>query len=160
MQQWGKPMSGRSYYYLTDPDAWVIMEEKPVSKDRLAVLKITLNSNLMYDIVTALRGPDVRSTSGAAYSIKLITTAVIRDFMGMDGRHGADVRPPKEAISYWEDLSNADVFSAKMYWRENVDHFGYHVVAAFKALARFDTEALEYWKTLEKMLDTPPVIKD
>ena len=124
-----------------------------MTRDRFDILKITLKSQIMYDIVSALRGPDAYHQSEAALIIKQITTAVLRDFLGMDSRYSADVRTPEQACSYWSDITYSGMIAARVYWKRNAQHFGRHVLAAFKALGRFDSNALAYLRKLEKMLD-------
>lgn len=91
-----------------------------------------------YDILTALRGPDLHYRhrfQGDEVSIDTIvkrqSTSILRYFVGVVD--GGFVDTPEQATERWNALDTLQKNEARKYWSHNF-HFRSHTRAAFEAL--------------------------
>lgn len=107
-----------------------------------------------YDIIGGIRGMDFPHEDGAML-IKDITTGVIRDFVGIDGRlHNVVCHSAAMAKEIWERSYEDERRDARVLWNHG-GHFQDHIIVAFKGLMAKDVEgAYEYFQWLIDELDS------
>lgn len=112
------------------------------------MLTLDLSREDDYNIASALRGPDSDDVW-----MKMMTTCVIRYFVGIRSNVGAAVMDPEHVKTNFAFLSLADLkdkwslADLKDKWHATANHhFQWHVTAAFVALKHRGIEgAAEYW---------------
>ena len=111
-----------------------------MDKIQFTDLVVLLKDRDVYDLVSALRGPDEINHNSA--TIKSITTCVIRYALGMVSP--PQVQSPTSARDFWADLREDERYNvARDWYDDSYMHFRQHIWSAYGALVQLGTTTEE-----------------